>query len=249
MMLLELTSPSGSSSTLPSLTRAVPLAEHFHKAVISRLARKGPVDCPELTGRDPFGKPLAQNHRHAHTLALDLDGDARIDHILIFTEMGLSALAQNAIRDAKKIWSKGVSEPIQLAVAASGELEALRNLRKFSQAIESLLGPAEGATTWKSLTPFVLPRHCKTKGKNTLIGQINAELTSRGFPAARNVELHAELSRGFRHYTTSRRPSYPQPPSHQGYGLVLTFDSPVRGPIILGYGAHFGLGVFSLLNL
>jgi hypothetical protein len=30
-----------------------------------------------------------------------------------------------------------------------------------------------------------------------------------------------------------------------GYGFRLTFDREIQGPIILGYGAHFGLGIFN----
>jgi CRISPR-associated protein Csb2 len=29
-----------------------------------------------------------------------------------------------------------------------------------------------------------------------------------------------------------------------GYGFQLTFAEPVPGPLALGYGAHFGLGLF-----
>ena len=29
-----------------------------------------------------------------------------------------------------------------------------------------------------------------------------------------------------------------------GYGFRLIFKEPVRGPIVLGYGCHFGLGQF-----
>jgi CRISPR-associated protein Csb2 len=35
--------------------------------------------------------------------------------------------------------------------------------------------------------------------------------------------------------------------STQGYGFRLSFDGPVQGPIALGYGSHFGLGLFSAL--
>ena len=30
-----------------------------------------------------------------------------------------------------------------------------------------------------------------------------------------------------------------------GYGFRVEFPEPVRGPIAVGYGAHFGLGVFA----
>jgi len=30
-----------------------------------------------------------------------------------------------------------------------------------------------------------------------------------------------------------------------GFAVQLTFDAPVVGPIAIGYGSHFGLGVFA----
>lgn len=34
------------------------------------------------------------------------------------------------------------------------------------------------------------------------------------------------------------------PPWPERYAVHLEFPEPVRGPIALGYGGHFGLGVF-----
>ena len=34
----------------------------------------------------------------------------------------------------------------------------------------------------------------------------------------------------------------------QGYGFRLTFPHPVTGPITLGYGCHFGLGLFRAVD-
>jgi CRISPR-associated protein Csb2 len=32
------------------------------------------------------------------------------------------------------------------------------------------------------------------------------------------------------------------------FGARLVFERPVRGPIAIGYGAHFGLGLFAAVN-
>jgi hypothetical protein len=29
-----------------------------------------------------------------------------------------------------------------------------------------------------------------------------------------------------------------------GFAVRLTFETPVKGPLVLGYGSHFGLGLF-----
>jgi len=41
-----------------------------------------------------------------------------------------------------------------------------------------------------------------------------------------------------------RRHPARRPPVDAGFAVRLTFDAPVRGPIALGYGSHFGLGLF-----
>jgi hypothetical protein len=54
-----------------------------------------------------------------------------------------------------------------------------------------------------SATPFVPPRFLKRKGRNTLEGQIVAELSSRGFPHPTNLEIQTsqrqDAARSLRH--------------------------------------------------
>ncbi|OYT71749.1 MAG: type I-U CRISPR-associated protein Cas5/Cas6, partial [Chloracidobacterium sp. CP2_5A] len=72
MMLLAITTPSGNPSALPPVTRTLPQAELFHRAIIGRLGNGQRVNCPELTGKDESGQPLHDHHEHAHTIPVDL---------------------------------------------------------------------------------------------------------------------------------------------------------------------------------
>jgi len=45
-----------------------------------------------------------------------------------------------------------------------------------------------------------------------------------------------------------RRPPASPPPADAGAVLRITFEEPVTGPLALGYGAHFGLGLFSAVQ-
>ena len=114
----------------------------------------------------------------------------------------------------------------------------------LNQQIESLLGPEAGASSWMSATPFIPPRFLKSRGANTLIGQINAELASRGLPQVRNAEVSESRIREFRHFITARQHGASSPPVNTGYALRLEFTKPVSGPLTLGYASHFGMGVF-----
>jgi CRISPR-associated protein Csb2 len=246
-VLLALTTPSGSRSALPPCSRTLPQAELFHRAIVGRVARGERVVCEELTGRDRLGRPLRQNHLHAHVLPVDLDGDGHLDHLIIYAPMGLREPAQRAIRTLRRTWTKGGVGELQLALAGSGNIEVLRSLpAPLGRQIANLLGPPQGARVWTSATPFVPPRYLKRRGTNTLSGQINAELASRQRPPAVKVELSPSDSTNlaFRHYERCRKHGGLAPPMDTGFAVRLHFDEPILGPLTLGYASHFGLGLF-----
>jgi CRISPR-associated protein Csb2 len=246
-MLLALTTPSGNRSALPPCARTLPQAELFHRATVSRFGQGERVHCPELTGRDQQGRPLRLGHRHAHVLPVDLDGDGRLDHIIVYAPMNLGGDAQRAIRSLKRTWRKGYAGDLQLALAGAGDLNDLRALpAPLSRSIDRLLGRPGGARVWVSATPFVPPRFLKRYGRDTLVGQINAELASRGHPEVEQLDelpIDSETLT-FRHYTRRRQHGGAPPPVDAGYRLRLQFSEPIAGPVLLGYASHFGLGMF-----
>jgi CRISPR-associated protein Csb2 len=247
-MLLAITTPSGNRSALPARARTLPQGELLHRALISILGKGQKVDCPEIVGRDRKGFPLRGQHRHAHILPLDLDDDRRIDHFLIHAPMGLGDAAQRAIRGLRRTWTKGGAGDLQLAIAGSGDLDTLRMLPPvLTQKIEQVLGPRGGAKIWSSLTPFVPPRFLKQRGANSLEGQVQAELASRGLPCAEEITLLPETAEtaALRHFIRRRQRGGGPPPVDAGYALRLRFANPVCGTISLGYAAHFGLGLFA----
>jgi len=244
-MLLALTTPSGARAALPLRGRALPQAELLHRALVARAGHGSQVECPELTGRDAAGKPLT-GHRHAYLLPVDLDNDGHLDHIVVHAVMGLGPIAQRAIRGLKRTWTKGGVGELQVALAGQGAIEDLRALpAPLDRGIAALLGSRHGARAWTSVTPLVLPRYLKARGVNALASQVNSELASRGLPsAAVDVLPWDDETRHLRHAVRVRRPPAKRPPVDAGFAVRLVFEKPVRGPIAIGYGAHFGLGLF-----
>jgi CRISPR-associated protein Csb2 len=244
-MLLALTTPSGRTSSLPARARALAQGELLHRALVSCAGRGERVECPELTGRDPEGRPL-EGHRHAHLLSLDLDQDRRLDHVLVHAPMGLGARAQEAVRAVRRTFTKGGAGELTVAVAGWGRTDDLRGLTgPLGAGMEGFLAPRGGARVWRSFTPFVAPRHLKRRGRNSLEGQVLAELAARGLPPAA-VELLPwdERTLDLRHAVRVRSRGGPPPPRDAGLALRLRFERPAAGPIAIGYGSHFGLGVF-----
>jgi CRISPR-associated protein Csb2 len=270
-MLLSMSTASGNDNALPHVTRTLPQADLLHRDLGHVLKRLGFGHSAVLSGCDEQRRPLKHPHRHAHILPLDLDGDHCLEHILIWAPMGLDAKAQAAIRKVRQTFAKGGVGPLKLALEALGEIDDLRHLSGvYGEGMRVLLGDPKGATRWISRTPFVPPRYVKPSGANSLEGQIVAELKSRGLPAPSSIkrldggnnakasvsllapnERNAEMAPvirstdwlHFRHFVRRRRNGL-APPVDFGYALELVFETPQPGPITIGYGCHFGLGLF-----
>lgn len=248
-MLLALTTPSGNTSALPHISRTLPQAELLHAALIRKAANGQSIHCPELTGLGESGNPLQKGHHHAHILPLDLDQDQHIDHVFIYAPMGLGSEAQKAIRSLRRTWTKSGVGELQLAIAGCGDVNDIRCIpAPLRHQIDSLLGSSNGSINWISKTPFVPPRYLKKNGKNSLPNQVKAELISRGLPASVAVTIlsphTSEIARVLRHHVRTRRRGGAAPPVDIGLTLRLEFEEPVTGPLVLGYGCHFGLGLF-----
>src|SRR5690606_31722944 len=188
--------------------------------------------------------PLAGRHDHAHYLPLDLDEDGRLDHVLIYARMGLDDLAQRAIQRLRRTWKKGDDRDLTVTGVGFGDLANFaEQLRLRSGKRVPVLGVSR---VWASVTPFVPPRFIRPRG-HLLEDQVRAELASRGLPEPIGIEVmdREELvERRLLRFVRARRQGKPQPPMARVYGVRLFFAKPVAGPIVAGYGSHYGLGVF-----
>lgn len=247
-MLLSIMTDSGNDHALPNIVRTLPQAEILHKQLVGKL---NGLHNPAITGCDANRRPLTEPHRHAHLLPLDLNEDGHLDHILVWAPMGLDQTAQSAMRAVRQTYTKGGIGTLRLALAGAGNLETLRRLHgPYGDGMRKILPLGSGSSTWLSLTPFVPPRYLKKHGKNTLEGQIIAELTSRDLPEPAEIQQLDQGDSPFvrhRHFIRSRCQG-PPAPIDCGYTLMLRFDRPISGPICLGYGSHFGLGLFASVD-
>jgi CRISPR-associated protein Csb2 len=234
--LYVVTGDSQRGTVRPRMEQALPVAELLHWALAKRLDG---VVCPEIAGRDESGSPLV-GHQHAHILPLDVDGDRRLDHILIWTPMGMGPEACEALHAVRRLWDSDHD------AAAFVELAGTGGRREIKDTLDALSSDVCAASrTWATATPFVAPRHIKQRGANTLEAQILSELQSRGLPAPSALRIanrEALADSGFHEFVRARRGKKRAPPNTRPVHFELEFDEPLVGPVALGYGAHFGLG-------
>jgi CRISPR-associated protein Csb2 len=222
-------------SVLPPLAETVWLAELARRAALSKYGGPARRKSAILSGRDEAGGRL-QGHHHAHYLPTDEDGDGRLDHLTVFAPARFDEEHRHAL-GALRVLNAGDGRP-ELGVVLLGFGEP-------AQYDSPILG---AGAVWQSMTPFMLVRHPKPNGKDSPKEQLALEIRRRGLPEPISVSPLVACRAGGRdvRWLAFRRcrPRGPDPPVGQGFGFRVEFPHPVVGPLVLGYGAHFGLGQF-----
>lgn len=240
---------NGKSGTVrPLLKRGLPLMEVLHATAVHKATTQLNFgNLPDLTGKDELGAPL-RGHRHAHYLPMSLFGQEKIDHVLVWCRDGFSESALASLSAIRWAYSKGIAD-LSINVAGMGDTQTiLAQLRLNSRVRSDGLNVLGSSTQWASCTPLVLRKYLHRRGKKTAEGQIREELVQRGFDEPIAVSIWSSetmVSRKLKGFVLRRAVSKPQPPSANSWGATITFEKPQTGPITLGYGSHFGLGLFS----
>lgn len=225
---------------LPLFTDVVLVAEQIRAAAMSR--HEAPSDT--LSGKTSDGERLRGQHQHAHYLP-DVRGRTnRVTHVLVYASAGFSDSEQAALARVSFLAQRHNRSPVDVVISGFGRADDLRD-------VTPLFGVS---ARWRSRTPFVLIRHPR-RGKDTPGDQVVRELRVRGFPepseiipipGARLLDPRAGDSGVTRwvEFVTTRQ-GRDHPPG--GFGFELVFPEPVDGPMLLGYGCHYGLGQFEAL--
>lgn len=230
---------------LPPITHTLMVGHHARRAAMSWYRRLHHLDPPLVLSGKQDGKPL-QGHRHAFYLATDEDGDGRLDHLTIWAREGFEREELEALASIPELkWGEAEEARVRVILLGFGDDALARRMAP------RLFGPSR---RWASFSPFVLVRHMKlrkevTDGQErvrvveTPSDQLLRELQNRGYELQGvRVRDHAPDRQ---HWVRFRRhrPSGP-PPVGGAFGFELEFATEVTGPLALGYGCHFGLGLF-----
>ena len=231
---------------IAEIMRAATMSKFGHEIVDGKKRYNAP---PVISGRGEDGKPLGDDHHgHAFWLPEDADGDGAIDHIVVYAADGFGEEARRGLDRVTRLWldRPGRTGDDEDETADSGRKEWRLALEGFGkqadfQGASPLLTPSK---RWRSVTPYLMPWH--EKKKMTWQDQIRQELAMRG-SAEPETTLEPRLNPSDKrpvHFHRFRSRRGLRQPDTLGRMVELTFTDKVCGPLALGFGCHFGLGLF-----
>ncbi len=231
-----------SSAVLPLVTEALPLAEMARFAVSSR--RTNESYSLTLAGKtEGEGAPLKEDHAHAHFWATDEDVDGRLDHLTVYAPRGFDADDVDALGRVRIVKRHYKNLPdVRLVLLGIGGQDDFAHVPVF-----------RAAKRWRSVTPFSLPRFATRGGgkrarpRDLPEGQLRRELRLRELPEPVSVTPLGGYRAGGRREVRWLEFQTRRFKGEQGYGLAgfeLEFAEETAGPLALGFGCHFGLGLF-----
>lgn len=220
---------------LPRIEDAVRVGEKLRAAVMSCVKRESGEDSipASISGH---GLPNGNRHQHAFWLPEDANSDGHIDHLLIHIPAGVEGPVRQTIESLYRLRNRDGKE-WQVLFESSSAANTMENT-------STLLGDG---FCWESVTPYLHPWHAK---KNfTLEDQLQRECEERGLPAiARltplpSIKVRDHVLRPVHFHRFRSKRGLTQPDTHGSFWRI-EFVKPAQGPLALGFGCHFGLGMF-----
>lgn len=216
---------------LPRVEDTVRIGELLRIAAMSEARRQFGQDAiPGIFSG--HGLPEGNRHEHAFYLPWDANGDGRIDRLVLHVPASMGRMERRVVEKLRRIWREGGEW--QLVLESIG-----------SASVGGLL--MERASRWESITPYLHPWHAK-KGF-AAEDQIRRECRERGlsepvaFERLERISVGKQARRAIHFHRFRNKRGLNQPDRH-GTFWRLTFAEPVEGPLALGFGCHFGLGLF-----
>ena len=208
----------------------------------------------EISGRGADGKPLKDPaHTHSFWLPEDADDDGWIDHVSVFIAGGIDDAVRAKLDRITHLWL-----PPKQRVA--GDEAEPGNVQEWRLALEGFGTPVDFADSsgifatsrhWQSVTPFLASGHLKTSGYP---GEVRRLLKRRGFESAdvqvrelKEIEVGGTQRRAIQFYRFRSRGREAQPDA-AGALLRVVLPQLIEGPLAIGFGSHFGLGLFGAVH-
>jgi CRISPR-associated protein Csb2 len=220
---------------LPRIEDAVRVGELLRAAMMAKAkALLGLDHIPKVFS----GHDLPEHNRHGHAFYLpeDADGDGYVDHLIVHAGDGLDWDCRRVLDDLTRLWA-GDGREWRLVLEAIDDATNLCTMSSFL--VESAV--------WESVTPYLYPWYAKKSF--TIEDQIRRECRHRDLRVPAGFRLIPSIRVGARerlpsHFRRFRSKRGLVQPDRQGSFWTISFSEAVRGPLALGFGCHFGLGLF-----
>ena len=246
-----------SANVLPLVTGSLPFAELARRCLIRNRGFNN-EHSEVITGKTSRGRPLL-GHRHAHYLATDEDFDGRIDCLTIYAPQGFGRGEIEAISEMSSINWRESRTGIRLILTGLGNSSDFAFGKNESPLFRKAL-------KFRSVTPFSLPYYPTRGGgkpprlKDTPAEQLRRELRKRDLPEPiavtpikgfferlAPIENIAEATPRFRWLEFAHR-RFNETAGNGLAGFEIEFApqdfDKIETPLTLGFGSHFGLGLF-----
>lgn len=253
---------------LPRMRDAVLVAEQVRAAAL-----RGGGRSAELAGKSSEQMAEGNEHAYWLPLPSGLTADwfhedvdavrtrlasTTVDHVAVYLPTGLVAddlaalIGVTRLVPAERSGTEAGGDPFPVTFARSvigdsvtAGFAATGPIARTTM-VDVLVGEAQ---TWRSLTPVTTRRHRKSRQTPTMFAEevLRRHLRHTGREAGSDVSVTIDQV-GIPHWRTSRTPAGDRRARTGGvqasFHATIRFDTPIRGPLILGALSHFGLGIF-----
>lgn len=223
------------------------LTARWRDALISHADNVSPAARSILSGHTAQGQMIEKPH--AAFLALGFVGHPNADGHLSGVALALPNDTTTEVRTELLRLTSRVSNLV-LGRLGKWDLAPAMTLRpQVTLRTDTWVSDADGAQRWSTVTPVVYDQHPKAKNKVTYLEEaadmISAACTRINLPRPQSVvitQVSAHLGTPPAHVFPRllRKDSSDRRHTH----AILTFDQPVRGPILIGAGRYRGYGLF-----
>jgi CRISPR-associated protein Csb2 len=249
------------SKVPPSITQSLSLAERFHQALCKIVNGQ---NSPHLSGQEN-GKPL-QGNQHVYFLP-ECDPHGYVTHMVLHAPGGFDEAACRAFGKLRKVWGMEGFD-VKIVLLATGQPEDFFIASPYFHKSKTWIsvtpfvpvrhpkatrsGIAKIDAAKSNLQTGSPPHDCWR-----LLELLSSELgLAAKFPIANVLLVDHQASKGTRikvglrdipclDFQRNRRTGAGTRAGNRGYSLRLEFRQEVALPFGLGYGAHFGLGLFA----
>jgi CRISPR-associated protein Csb2 len=228
------------SAVLPKIHDALLFTERLRCAAMSRSKDVSGNAKSVFSGHGED----ASGHQHAMYFATNEGGrNGLIDHLTIAARGGFDDEAVRALQQLRALWSRS-GHSLELILVGLGSPTDFGGVTFPRSPVLAT------SRFWESVTPFVPTRHPKVVRGIEVEGieqQIRRSCEQLLGVAPKEVLPYGDRVEWLRFRRRRLRGGGNRGPD-RAVGARLVFEQPVQGPIALGYGCHFGLGLFGAVE-